>query len=207
MLHIGFMEKSNASDEEIFAYCKENWKLSKVRQYCTEKHISRKDIPAAIAVLKESLEADKDAAGLILYHRKNLKDMYKQLGIPKHTVNSSGYYLRNAMPESMITASLKSCILPRNGRRSERRYSTVIITRQIFTARKSCGTGFYSKRHKFLHFDGIIFCTFPRLRRGKVQKNMSFTISVGRKRAPSRLLCRESILTMSLIVVGCAAGR
>ena len=79
MLHIGFMEKSKCSDEEIFAYCKENRKLPQVRQYCAEKHISRNEIPAAIAVLKESLEIDKDAAGLISSHRHKLKDLYKQL--------------------------------------------------------------------------------------------------------------------------------
>ncbi len=80
LLHLGFMEKARASADDIFSYCKENWEHSKVRQYCVEKHISRKDIPAAIAVLKESLEMDKDAAGLVSSHRHKLKDLYKLQG-------------------------------------------------------------------------------------------------------------------------------
>ena len=80
LLHIGFMEKSHTSDDDIFAYCKENWELPEVRKYCVEKYISLNDIPAAINVLKESLEIDKEAAGLVSSHRHKLKELYKQQG-------------------------------------------------------------------------------------------------------------------------------
>lgn len=76
MLHISITEQLEYCDDEIFEYSKTVWKLSAVREYCIDKKISIGDYAAAIDILYESIELDKEFSGLIDKYRHKLKDIY-----------------------------------------------------------------------------------------------------------------------------------
>ena len=80
MLHISIMEQLEYCDDEIFEYCKTVWELSAVQEYCIDKKISIGDYVAAIDILNESIELDKEFSGLIDKYRHKLKDIYITVG-------------------------------------------------------------------------------------------------------------------------------
>lgn len=78
MYHIELMDKLGYSDEAIDLFCKKYWNTIEVREFLTDRYLKKGDTDKAIAVLKKSLELEKDNMYIVEDIHLKLKDVYMQ---------------------------------------------------------------------------------------------------------------------------------
>lgn len=66
LYHIEIMEELKYSSDDIYKYCRENWRHSRIREYYISFCISQKQYQLAIELLNESLQLDVDKPGVII---------------------------------------------------------------------------------------------------------------------------------------------
>lgn len=59
-------DKLKYSSDDIYKYCRENWRHSRIREYYISFCISQKQYQLAIELLNESLQLDVDKPGVII---------------------------------------------------------------------------------------------------------------------------------------------
>ena len=99
LYHMELMGKLGYSDEAIELFCPKYRDIIEVRQFLTDRYLKSGDTAKAIAVLKESLELEKDNMYISESIHLKLKDIYKQQSDKKNYIKE----LWTILTETTIT--------------------------------------------------------------------------------------------------------
>ena len=77
---LDLMEENGCDAEEVFQYCKENWKYADIRKFYISRCIESERYEEAISVLKESRLMDDNMPGLVRDFSVKLKELYLAMG-------------------------------------------------------------------------------------------------------------------------------
>ena len=99
LYHMELMDKLGYSDEAIELFCQKYRDIIEVRQFLTDRYLKSGDTDKAIAVLKESLELEKDNMYISEGIHLKLKDIYKQQSDKKNYIKE----LWTILTETTIT--------------------------------------------------------------------------------------------------------
>ncbi|SFY00410.1 SWIM zinc finger family protein [Ruminococcus sp. XPD3002] len=109
LYHMELMDKLGYSDEAIELFCKKYRDIIEVRQFLTDRYLKSGDTDKAIAVLKESLELEKDNMYISEGIHLKLKDIYKQQSDKKNYIKELWTILTETnITEKSVYLELKS---------------------------------------------------------------------------------------------------